>query len=162
MYTTKTHSLRPRDRFGWADLFRSAPKTIEPVPRIGENRNVHDFLRRPAPMPVASTEYCECMSLSPQNDPPASGSIPVGHARTRRWRRFLASLRLIRRRMHQPPALRLPWRILVGTTGTLIVLIGFVFCVTPGPGIASVILGLFILSTEFRWAHRLMRPARVW
>lgn len=64
--------------------------------------------------------------------------------------------------MHTHPALRLPWRILVGTTGTLIVLIGFVFFVTPGPGIASVLLGLFILSTEFRWAHRLMRPARVW
>src|SRR5699024_11793196 len=103
--------------------------------------DLDDFLRRPTPIPVASTEYCECMSLSPQNDPPASGSIPAAHARARRWRRFRARLRLFRRRMHTHPALRLPWRILVGTTGTLIVLIGFVFFVTPGPGIASVLLG---------------------
>lgn len=64
--------------------------------------------------------------------------------------------------MHTHPALHLPWRILVGTVGTLIVLVGFVFFVTPGPGFASVLLGLFILSTEFRWAHRLLHPARVW
>ena len=64
--------------------------------------------------------------------------------------------------MHAHPALRLPWRVLVGTTGTLIILIGFVFFVTPGPGIASILLGLFVLSTEFHWAHRLLRPARVW
>src|SRR5699024_8710706 len=125
MYTTKAHSLRPRDRFGWARLFRSASKTIDPVPRIGENRNVDDFLRRPTPIPVASTEYCECMSLSPQNDPPASGSIPAAHARARRWRRFRARLRLFRRRMHTHPALRLPLRLIVGTPGTRVALLGF-------------------------------------
>lgn len=64
--------------------------------------------------------------------------------------------------MHVHPALRLPWRVLVGATGTLVILVGFVFFVTPGPGIASILLGLFILSTEFHWAHRLLRPARVW
>lgn len=64
--------------------------------------------------------------------------------------------------MHSHPALRLLWRVLVGTVGTVIFCAGLVFFVTPGPGIASLLLGLLILSTEFRWAHRLLHPARVW
>ncbi|GAB3705659.1 PGPGW domain-containing protein [Nocardiopsis oceani] len=64
--------------------------------------------------------------------------------------------------MHTHPALHLPWRILVGTVGTVIALAGVVMLVIPGPGIASILLGLVILSTEFRWAHRLLRPVRVW
>lgn len=64
--------------------------------------------------------------------------------------------------MHSHPALRLPWRILVGTVGTVVVLAGIVFFVTPGPGVAALLLGLLILSTEFRWAHRLLKPARTW
>ncbi|MFE1169669.1 PGPGW domain-containing protein [Nocardiopsis sp. NPDC058789] len=64
--------------------------------------------------------------------------------------------------MHTHPALHLPWRVLVGTVGTVVILAGVVMLVVPGPGIASILLGLLILSTEFRWAHRLLRPARVW
>lgn len=64
--------------------------------------------------------------------------------------------------MHAHPALHLPWRILVGTVGTVVVLAGVVFFVTPGPGFAALLLGLLILSTEFRWAHRLLKPARTW
>lgn len=64
--------------------------------------------------------------------------------------------------MHTHPALHLPWRLLVGTVGTVVILAGVAMLVVPGPGIASILLGLLILSTEFRWAHRLLRPARVW
>lgn len=64
--------------------------------------------------------------------------------------------------MHTHPVLHLPWRILVGTVGTVVFLAGVVFLVTPGPGVAALLLGLLILSTEFRWAHRLLKPARTW
>jgi uncharacterized protein (TIGR02611 family) len=64
--------------------------------------------------------------------------------------------------MHTHPALHLPWRALVGTVGTVVILAGIVMLVVPGPGIASILLGLLILSTEFRWADRLLHPARVW
>ncbi|PWV57225.1 PGPGW domain-containing protein [Nocardiopsis sp. L17-MgMaSL7] len=64
--------------------------------------------------------------------------------------------------MHTHPALHLPWRVLVGTVGTVVILAGVVMLVVPGPGIASILLGLLIISTEFHWAHRLLRPARVW
>ncbi|EOR70869.1 hypothetical protein TM51_10837 [Thermobifida fusca TM51] len=33
-------------------------------------------------------------------------------------------------------------------------------CVTPGPGIGGVIVGLAILATEFSWARRLLWRAR--
>lgn len=64
--------------------------------------------------------------------------------------------------MHIHPVLHLPWRILVGTVGTVIILAGLLMMVTPGPGVAAVILGLVVLSTEFSWAQRLVRPARIW
>ncbi len=64
--------------------------------------------------------------------------------------------------MHAHPALHMPWRLLVGTVGTVVVLAGVVMLVVPGPGIASILLGLLVLSTEFRWARRLLHPAKVW
>ncbi|WP_017588904.1 PGPGW domain-containing protein [Nocardiopsis ganjiahuensis] len=64
--------------------------------------------------------------------------------------------------MHTHPALHLPWRVLVGTVGTVVILAGIAMLIVPGPGITSILLGLLVLSTEFRWAHRLLRPARVW
>ncbi|WP_198659036.1 PGPGW domain-containing protein [Nocardiopsis sp. FIRDI 009] len=64
--------------------------------------------------------------------------------------------------MHAHPALRLTWRVAVTTVAVLVIVAGLVMLVFPGPGAASVILGLFILSTEFHWAHRLLRPARRW
>ncbi|WP_036555638.1 PGPGW domain-containing protein [Nocardiopsis sp. CNT312] len=64
--------------------------------------------------------------------------------------------------MHAHPVLHLPWRIGVGVVGTLVILAGTVMLVTPGPGAAGIILGLLILSTEFGWAHRLLRPTRRW
>ncbi|OOC54828.1 hypothetical protein NOSIN_14260 [Nocardiopsis sinuspersici] len=78
------------------------------------------------------------------------------------WRRLRARLRLFRRRMHTHPVLHLPWRILVGTVGALVLLAGLLMMIAPGPGLAAVVLGLVIISTEFRWARRLVRPAQMW
>ncbi|WP_285728721.1 PGPGW domain-containing protein [Nocardiopsis sp. ATB16-24] len=64
--------------------------------------------------------------------------------------------------MHAHPVLRLPWRLVVGVVGTLVLLAGLVMMVTPGPGVAAALLGLVILSTEFCWARRLVRPAQIW
>ncbi|MCY9784924.1 PGPGW domain-containing protein [Nocardiopsis sp. EMB25] len=64
--------------------------------------------------------------------------------------------------MHSHPALHLTWRVVVTTVAVLVIVAGLVMMVFPGPGAASVVLGLFILSSEFHWAHRLLRPARTW
>nr|WP_245162193.1 TIGR02611 family protein [Brevibacterium marinum] len=62
--------------------------------------------------------------------------------------------------LSNPHAARL-YRIIVGGVGTLIVLVGLVAVPLPGPGWLIVIIGLFIISSEFRWAQRILRFVRV-
>ena len=40
--------------------------------------------------------------------------------------------------------------------GFAVLLAGLVMLVTPGPGWVAIALGLALLSTEFRWARRLL------
>ena len=57
----------------------------------------------------------------------------------------------MRRRRHT----RFMWRAAVFVAGLLSILAGFALVVLPGPlTIPPVILGLWIWSTEFEWAHR--------
>ncbi|TGD08727.1 TIGR02611 family protein [Brevibacterium sp. S111] len=53
------------------------------------------------------------------------------------------------------------YRSIVGGLGTLIVLIGLVLVPLPGPGWLIVIIGLFVISSEFHWARRLLHFVRV-
>lgn len=69
-------------------------------------------------------------------------------------------MRVWRARMHSHPVLHLTWRGTIGVVGSLVLLGGAVMCITPGPGIGGIILGLAILSTEFSWANRLLWRAR--
>ena len=60
-----------------------------------------------------------------------------------------------RERMHSNPSLLLPWRIAVFVLGLLFVLVGIALTALPGPlTIPPVLIGLWIWSTEFRWAAR--------
>ncbi|GAA3748327.1 uncharacterized protein (TIGR02611 family) [Spinactinospora alkalitolerans] len=63
-------------------------------------------------------------------------------------------------RMHSHPVLHWTWRTAVAVVGGFTLLAGIIMCVTPGPGIGGIILGLVILSTEFAWARGLLRRAR--
>lgn len=47
-------------------------------------------------------------------------------------------------------------RILRITLGFLVLAIGVVMIVTPGPGWLTILLGLGILAAEFGWARRLL------
>lgn len=42
----------------------------------------------------------------------------------------------------------------VAVVGGMLVLVGLVLMVLPGPGIPLLILGLVVLATEFAWAQR--------
>lgn len=57
-----------------------------------------------------------------------------------------------------PAPLRKP---IVGVIGTTIFLIGVAMLVLPGPAIVVIPVGLGILATEFAWARRAIRRARV-
>jgi uncharacterized protein (TIGR02611 family) len=48
------------------------------------------------------------------------------------------------------------WRIVVLVVGLVLIAAGLVMLVTPGPGIAAILAGLALLSTEFDWAKRLL------
>jgi tellurite resistance protein TerC len=51
------------------------------------------------------------------------------------------------------PAYRLAKRIAIGIVGGTVLAMGVVMMVTPGPGIAGILVGLGILGIEFAWAR---------
>ena len=65
--------------------------------------------------------------------------------------RFLARLHV---RLHSNPVTGLITKIVVTAVGVFVMFAGFIMMVTPGPGIVGLVLGLAILSTEWRWADR--------
>jgi uncharacterized protein (TIGR02611 family) len=58
------------------------------------------------------------------------------------------------------------YRVVVGIVGSLVVAVGLATIPLPGPGWLTVIAGLVVLATEFRWAERLLhytrRRVRAW
>jgi len=57
-------------------------------------------------------------------------------------------------------ALDLTYRVIVGIVGATIIVIGIILLPLPGPGWLVIFGGLFVLSTEFAWAERLLDYAR--
>lgn len=54
--------------------------------------------------------------------------------------------------------LDLAWRSVILVVGGTIAALGLFFLVFPGPGWATLWLGLLTLGTEFRWARRMLAP----
>jgi Putative transmembrane protein (PGPGW) len=52
-------------------------------------------------------------------------------------------------------------KLIVGVIGATILLIGVAMVVLPGPAFIVIPIGLGILATEFAWARRAVRRARV-
>jgi uncharacterized protein (TIGR02611 family) len=52
-------------------------------------------------------------------------------------------------------------KVIVGVIGITILLIGVAMIVLPGPAFIVIPVGLGILATEFAWARRTVRRARV-
>lgn len=55
---------------------------------------------------------------------------------------------------------KLARRIVVAVVGVTVVVLGAIMIVTPGPGIAAILIGLIILSIEFAWARLWLRKLR--
>jgi hypothetical protein len=53
-----------------------------------------------------------------------------------------------------PPIVR---RIIVATTGIVVILMGLVMVVLPGPAFIVIPLGLLILASEFAWARWIIK-----
>jgi uncharacterized protein (TIGR02611 family) len=67
-----------------------------------------------------------------------------------RFRAYMRSHRL----------LNTTWRIGVFTVGAAVLAAGLVMMVTPGPGLAGIVVGLAILASEFAWARRVLGRAK--
>ena len=52
------------------------------------------------------------------------------------------------------PLLDLAWRVAVLTVGGVVVAAGIALLALPGPGWATILVGLMILASEFAWARR--------
>ena len=52
-------------------------------------------------------------------------------------------------------------KLMVGVIGLTILLLGVAMVVLPGPALIVIPIGLGILATEFAWARRTIRRARV-
>jgi uncharacterized protein (TIGR02611 family) len=75
-------------------------------------------------------------------------------------RRLNGVYRRSRAVMAKTPVTLLVWHLLVVTIGVTFLLAGLAMLVVPGPGTLFIVLGVFVLSTEYTWAKRAMGPIR--
>jgi uncharacterized protein (TIGR02611 family) len=66
-----------------------------------------------------------------------------------------------RSRIDGNPTMRSSYRIVVGTIGAIVLIVGIIAIPYPGPGWLIVFAGLGILASEFTWARRVLRYARI-
>ncbi len=71
-----------------------------------------------------------------------------------------ARLRSFREALRRNRALDTTWRVLVFALGVTLLVAGALMWVLPGPGWATVILGLVVLASEFSWANRALTPVK--
>ena len=71
------------------------------------------------------------------------------HLRARAWARRRRSTHVM-------------WQAGVLIVGFGLVAAGIAMLVLPGPGWATIILGLIVLASEYAWARRLMDPVKRW
>lgn len=69
-------------------------------------------------------------------------------------------LRSFREALRRNRGLDTAWRVTVFALGVTLVVAGVIMFVIPGPGWATVILGLVVLASEFSWANRALTPVK--
>jgi uncharacterized protein (TIGR02611 family) len=74
--------------------------------------------------------------------------------------RWQSRMRRFRERIRSQPILDTAWRVGVFTLGVTLLAAGIVMFVIPGPGWATIILGLVVLASEFAWASRALDPVK--
>jgi uncharacterized protein (TIGR02611 family) len=69
-------------------------------------------------------------------------------------------LRRVRERIRQHRSLDTVWRVMVFAIGCTLMAAGLAMFLLPGPGWATLILGLVVLASEFTWANRVLDPVK--
>lgn len=71
-----------------------------------------------------------------------------------------ARLRRFRGALRRNRGLDTAWRVMVFALGVTLMVAGVIMFVIPGPGWATLILGLVVLASEFSWANRALTPVK--
>jgi uncharacterized protein (TIGR02611 family) len=66
----------------------------------------------------------------------------------------------VRAGVHRRPGGVAAWRIAIAAIGLVVVIVGIVLLVLPGPGWLVIFVGLGIWATEFKWAELLLKGVR--
>jgi uncharacterized protein (TIGR02611 family) len=74
--------------------------------------------------------------------------------------RWQSRMQRFRERIRARPVLDTAWRVGVLALGLTLLTAGAVMFVIPGPGWATIILGLVVLASEFAWASRALDPVK--
>ncbi len=65
---------------------------------------------------------------------------------------------------NEAPLPRAVWsavrKVLIAIAGTIVLLVGVLMMIGPGPGMIVLLAGLAILASEFVWAARLLRKVK--
>ena len=69
-------------------------------------------------------------------------------------------LRRFREALRRNRGLDTAWRVMVFALGVTLMVAGVIMFVIPGPGWATLILGLVVLASEFSWANRALTPVK--
>ncbi len=69
-------------------------------------------------------------------------------------------MRAFRERIRARRSLDTAWRMMVFAVGVTLVVAGVIMFLIPGPGWATLILGLVVLASEFTWANRVLDPVK--
>ncbi len=70
------------------------------------------------------------------------------------------NVRLLKKR-REPPAHPL-WRLVRIAMGSGLILLGLVMLFTPGQGVLTILLGLWLMSADVRLARRVLMRVRIW
>lgn len=79
-------------------------------------------------------------------------------SRDSRTARASAQYRVAREFARERKPLNFTWRLVVLVVGVSLLGLGVFFMLFPGPGWATIILGLIVLGSEYSWARRALQP----
>ena len=75
--------------------------------------------------------------------------------------RHTSPIKIIRARIRANRIADAAWRSVVFFVGFFLIAVGLLLVVLTGPGSLIILIGLFILATEFTWASRFLAPLRL-
>jgi uncharacterized protein (TIGR02611 family) len=95
-----------------------------------------------------------------RTEPPDLPQLQEGEEAAGILKRLARRVNDLRSWFHQQPGGALTWRVGIALIGLVVIIVGIVLLVLPGPGWLIIFVGLGVWATEFAWARYLLRFVR--